>query len=481
MKKVLITFLVAIAGGAFSLGLYKIFEKDNREIVYQNEQIPVYATNQKTEKQIISPDFGEAAEQTINGVVHVKTQYEYKNNVYDLFFGYGNPFHNSPHNQQNTPIMASGSGVIISEDGYIATNNHVVQGASYIEVTLNDKRTFEATVVGTDPSSDLALLKINEKNLPLIRFGNSDDIKIGEWVLAVGNPFNLTSTVTAGIVSAKARNINILGSSSAVESFIQTDAAVNRGNSGGALVNTLGELIGINAAIASNTGTYTGYSFAIPSNLVKKVMNDLLEFGEVKRAYIGVQIADLDSKLAEEKGLKEIKGVYVAGLTENGAAIDAGIKKGDVITKINDIEVNSRSELIEHIATHRPGDKVSVTVNRNNNLKSFNVTLRNEEGNTSISKTKERNIETILGADFDEITSEEKRTLNIENGIKITKLETGKLKIAGIKEGFIITKIDKKPITTISELKKILDNKKGGILLEGVYPNGTRAYYGFGL
>lgn len=481
MKKIIATFLIAIAGGVFALGLYKLIENDNKEIVYQQEQIPIYSTNQKTEKQVISPDFVAAAEQTINAVVHVKTQYERKNNVYDLFFGYGNPFQNSPHNQQNTPIMASGSGVIISEDGYIATNNHVVHESNYIEVILNDKRTYEATIVATDPSSDLALLKINEKKLPYINFGNSDELKIGEWVLAVGNPFNLTSTVTAGIVSAKARNINILGSTSAVESFIQTDAAVNRGNSGGALVNTFGELIGINAAIASNTGNYTGYSFAIPSNLVKKVMSDLLEYGEVKRAYIGIQIADLDSKLAEEKGIKDIKGVYVAGLTDNGAAADAGIKVGDVITQLEGHPVNSKSELIEHVAQYRPGEKVSLIVNRNNSFKTFNVTLRNEEGKTSINKTSKRNIATILGADFEEISSDEKRTLKIENGIKITKLETGKLKSAGIKNGFIITKIDKNTITTISDLMKILNNKKGGVLLEGIYPNGTRAYYGFGL
>ena len=481
MKKYLVTFLIAVVGGVIAIGVYKITENDNEKVFVQQQQIPIYKTNQKADKQIIAPDFGAAAEQTIHAVVHVKTQYERKNSVYDLFFGFGNPFYSNPHSQQNTPIMASGSGVIISESGYIATNNHVVHQANYIEVTLNDKRTYTATVVGTDPSSDLALLKINEKKLPYINFGNSDDLKIGEWVLAVGNPFNLTSTVTAGIVSAKARNMNILGSSAAVESFIQTDAAVNRGNSGGALVNTLGELIGINAAIASNTGAYTGYSFAIPSNLVKKVMNDLLEFGEVKRAFIGVQIADMNSRLAEEKGLKDIKGVYVAGLTQNGAATDAGIKKGDVITKIEGIEVNSRSELIERVAQYRPGDKITVIINRNNNFKTISVTLRNDEGKTSISKTAKRNIANMLGADFEEISSTEKRNLNIESGIKITNIEAGKLKSAGIKKGFIIIKIDKRIIKTTTELKKILNSKKGGVLLEGIYPNGTRAYYGFGL
>ncbi len=485
-KKIFSILLIAFVGAAFALGLNKLFSKNQQvQVNYQQEQFPVSQASYFPEKQIIAPDFGAAAEKTIHSVVHIKTQYQQRSNIYDDFFGSGNPFNlfGAPQNKYNSPspIMGSGSGVIISDDGYIVTNNHVVQDANLIEITLNDKRTYEATIVGTDKSTDLALIKIKENNLPPISFGNSNNLQIGEWVLAVGNPFNLTSTVTAGIVSAKARNINILGSSSAVESFIQTDAAVNRGNSGGALVNTTGELVGINAAIASNTGAYTGYSFAIPSNLVKKVMDDLLEFGEVQRAFIGVNIIDLDSKLAKEKGIDKIKGVFVFETTENGAAKDAGIKEGDVITKINNIEVNSKSELIEAIAQYSPGNKINVTVNRDNKNKNFNITLRNSYGNTQIIKREKKNIVSLLGANFQRISKEEKDKLSINNGLKIIKLETGKLRSAGIKEGFIITKIDKKPIYTTDDIKKGLNNKKGGVLIEGIYPNGMRAYYGFGL
>ena len=357
----------------------------------------------------------------------------------------------------------------------------MVQNASSIEITLNDKRTYEAKVIGSDVGTDLALIKIEEEDLPFLAYGNSDSVKVGEWALAVGNPFNLTSTVTAGIISAKARNLNILGKNSSIESFIQTDAAVNPGNSGGALVNINGELIGINAAIASNTGSYLGYSFAIPVNIVKKVVDDLLKYGKVQRAYLGISFEEIDSKLAKEKGLAEVKGLYVTSVLQNGAAEDAGIVEGDIITKIGDTYVNSTSELQESIITHRPGDKVVVTYTRSKTEKEATITLKNQDGGTGIIKTDATSVTKLLGATFEELSASDLKKLGIENGIKVSKLESGLFRSAGIKEGFVITTIDKKAIKTKSDLTDALKEKNGGVLIEGIYPNGTRAYYGFGM
>lgn len=415
-----------------------------------------------------------AANNSVQSVVHVKTQYNKQmasGNVYDFFFGPG--MYSNPQ-----PVQASGSGVIISDDGYIVTNNHVIANADYIEVVLNDKRAFPAKLIGADPTTDIALLKIDEKELPFIQYGNSDDLQVGEWVLAVGNPFNLTSTVTAGIVSAKARNINILSKQFAIESFIQTDAAVNPGNSGGALVDSKGQLVGINTAIASNTGSFTGYSFAIPVNIVKKIIADLIEFGTVQRAYLGVSIVDIDNKLASDIGLSKIEGVYVAGLNDDGAATEAGLEKGDIITMVNDKPINNVSELQEQVSMYRPGDKINISVKRNDKLKPFNITLRNKHGNTKIETT--ANV-SVLGAKFEEISNDEKQKLRIKNGIKITELGSGKLRAAGIKEGFIITSINRKFVYSLQDIEQTLGNTKGGILIEGIYPNGKTAYYAFGM
>jgi serine protease Do len=427
------------------------------------------------------PDFVKAAESSVQAVVHVKVvstvQYQF-NNPFGGFFG-------QPQTQRQE---GSGSGVIITEDGYIVTNNHVVDHADKVEVTLNDKRTFTAKVVGTDPSTDLALLKIDEKGLPIIVYGNSDELKVGEWVLAVGNPFNLTSTVTAGIVSAKARNIGIIGSqnpnhvTNSIESYIQTDAVVNPGNSGGALVNTKGELVGINSAIESQTGTYMGYSFAIPVNIVRKVMDDLVQYGNVQRGFIGISIADIDSKLAQEKGLKEYRGVYVAGLTYDGAAKRAGIQSGDVITKVGDVDVNSISELQEQVSRYHPGDKISVSGLRDGKPELFSVVLRNMAGNTSIEKSVPTAASlNMLGANFSDASRDDKNNLGISGGAKITLLNPGKMRNSGIHEGFIITSVDKKPIRSLNDLENALKDKQGGVLIEGVYPNGMKGYYGFGL
>jgi Do/DeqQ family serine protease len=371
-----------------------------------------------------------------------------------------------------------GSGVIVSQDGYIVTNNHVVQEATQVTVTLNDKREYTATIVGTDPSTDLALIKIDEAALPFLTYGNSDDVKIGEWVLAVGNPFNLTSTVTAGIVSAKARNINILGSQGAIESFIQTDAAVNSGNSGGALVNTRGELIGINAAIASGTGYYTGYSFAIPVNIVKKVVGDFMKFGKIQRAYLGLYYREIDDQFAKEKGFTDLRGIYVNDVVKGGAADLGGVKSGDVIIRMDNNPVNGKAELMELIGQKNPGDKVSVIVNRDG--KEFDLALTMQSEESKLLAEKENKV-VIHGATFEALSSNEQAKLNVDYGFKITSLANGKLKNAGISAGFILLSVDRKPLRTTQDLREMLTNRQGGVLIEGLYPNGLRAYYGIGL
>ena len=325
-----------------------------------------------------------------------------------------------------------------------------------------------------------------ETSLPFITFGNSDDVKIGEWVLAVGNPFNLNSTVTAGIVSAKARDIDLLKYDEnnevfPLESFIQTDAAVNPGNSGGALVNTRGELIGINTAIASKTGSYSGYSFAVPADIVKKVADDLLEFGMVQRAFIGVALTNINQEIADELELSNTDGVLVTGLIDGGAASDAGIKEGDVITKIGALSINSVPALQEQVGKFRPGDKISLTVKRDRSEKLINLILRNKEGQTKMIDKEEKNRYSALGATFKKITSEDINLFKIKNGVKVASIGPGKLRSAGIKEGIIILKVDQKPVSSPEELVRLLNTKKGGILIEGITANGGKAYYGFGL
>ncbi len=480
MKRFISYFLAAIFGGLVFAVIYITFENKNTSALPDTqEQLPAIQANYTPHPAVIGPDFINAADKTIHAVVHIKSELHQRNKVYNDFFDLFNDFFGNPnYRYHNAPVIATGSGVIISSDGYIVTNNHVVQNATSLEITLNDKRTFKAEIIGKDPTTDLALIKIETNDLPYLIYGNSDDLKVGEWVLAVGNPFNLTSTVTAGIVSAKARNINILGDASAIESFIQTDAVVNRGNSGGALVNTKGELVGINAAIASNNGTYAGYSFAIPVNIVKKVMDDFLNFGEIQRAYLGISFREIDSRFADEKGLTEVRGVYVIDVLNNGAASDAGINEGDVIVRVNNTEINSNSALLEIIGTRRPGDRIKVYAYRDNKLKEFDVILENRSGNTDI--VKKDNIE-ILGATFKAISDSEKRDLNIDHGLKVVKLKNGKLKSAGIREGFIIMFIDKEPVNSLNDLKNIFIDKNGGKLIEGIYSNGQRAYYGLGL
>jgi serine protease Do len=477
MKRVVGVFLIALAGGVIALGLYRVFEKKQAPYSYStNDRIPVSRTEYMPGAPLNEPDFESAAAISIHAVVHVKTEFQRKSSVYDDFFDFFN--NGQQYRGQYNPMTAYGSGVIISPDGYIVTNNHVVQDADNVTVTMNDKRVFKASIIGSDPSTDLALIKIDEQNLPFLSYGNSDDVKIGQWVLAVGNPFNLTSTVTAGIVSAKARDINILGSQGAIESFIQTDAAVNPGNSGGALVNTKGELIGINAAIASGTGSYVGYSFAIPVNIVKKVVDDYMKYGKIQRAYLGVYYNEVTDKLAKEKDLKEVKGVFVEDLVEGGAAAVAGIKKADVIVKIQDSPINSKSEMLEVIGQHNPGDKISVVVMREGQEVVIPVTLQSESSTQAVIKD---NKILIHGATFQRASADELKRFNIEDGYKIIRLENGLLKNAGVREGFIVIAVDRQVIHSNQDLKDALTSRKGGVLIEGVYPNGLRAYYGIGL
>jgi Do/DeqQ family serine protease len=423
-----------------------------------------------------SVNFRMAADKTVHSVVHIFTEFKSKSSVYDKYFSLEDFF----YGPRERTYKGSGSGVIISSDGYIVTNNHVVQQADKITVTLNDKREYEAKLIGNDPSTDLALIKIDQENLNFLTFGNSDKVMLGDWVLAVGNPFNLSSTVTAGIVSAKARNINILGDDAAIESFIQTDAAVNRGNSGGALVDVNGSLIGINAAIASPTGSFSGYSFAIPSNIANKVVNDLKEYGRVQRAYLGVAIRDIDNALADKIGLDKIQGVYVDNATENSAAAREGIKKGDVVIAFNGKNINSVSELLEQTGQHSPGDEVELLVLRDNKVKTFNIELTNVNGTTALLQEISPIIKR-LGASYKELDEETKKNLKLKNGVIVSDIKNGLIKNSGMKEGFIIIKVDGKEVKSVEDINNILKNKTGGVLFEGVYPNGINAYYGLGL
>lgn len=422
-----------------------------------------------------TPDFVDAAEASVNAVVHIKTTIIQKSASYNDFFGaFLEHLYGIPGQTQNNKMVAYGSGVVLSPDGYIVTNNHVVEGADEVEVTFNNKMVRQASIVGTDPTSDLALIKVEGADFDYLVFGDSDKVKVGEWVLAVGNPFNLTSTVTAGIVSAKARNIGILGEGSNVESFIQTDAAVNRGNSGGALVNTRGELIGINAAIASHTGSYEGYSFAIPSNIVRKVVDDLLMYGETQRAYIGIYPQEMNADLAEKAGMDEIKGVYVAQLSDNSAAEKAGIRAGDVITSINGSPVNTTTQLMEVIRQYRPGDEVDVKVVRNGKERDYTLGLLNESGSTEVVKKGESFYNADLGIVLQPASKQEMKNLRINSGLKIVEIRQGAFQGAGV-EGFIITGVNGKAVTSKADLESALaSNRSRKTYIEGVYPNGMR-------
>lgn len=481
MRKVSMIWMLA---GVMVLASCGNQNQQTNETTEQTEQQPVTQVEQVQQQPQVhraaflptenTPDFVDAAERSVDAVVHIMTKVVRQSNTYNDFFGaLLGQLYGYPGQTRNNTMVAYGSGVVLTPDGYIVTNNHVVEGADEVEVTFNNKVKKTATIIGTDPTTDLALIKVEASDLQYLTFGDSDNVRIGEWVLAVGNPFNLTSTVTAGIVSAKARNLSILGEGTSVESFIQTDAAVNPGNSGGALVNTKGELVGINAAIASHTGSYEGYSFAIPSNIVRKVVDDLLLYGTTQRGYLGVQIAELTQELAEKEGLENIEGVYVADVTEGGAAKLAGIKAGDVITSVAGKKVNTTTQLRESVGQYRPGDKVDVEVNRHGSHHHYELTLLNEAGNVDVVKNGESFFNSDLGLMLQPVNQNDKARLNIKSGLKIVEIRQGRFMGSGITEGFVITKVNGNAVNSKTDLESALNNNRSRrTSMEGVYPNG---------
>jgi serine protease Do len=510
MKRIGLTLLTAFVGGAMALGTYKLIEKKYADDMSFDDKQQVYFTSNRMSPAITSSagevDFTQAAAAVTPAVVYIRTTYNntaqqsaQQDRLQQLFgdmFGGGSQ-------QQRAPQMASGSGVIISPDGYIVTNNHVVAKADKIDITTNDHRRFTAKVIGTDPNTDLALIKIEGTNLPIVKLGNSDDAKVGEWVLAVGNPFNLTSTVTAGIVSAKGRGIGIIGqddednnsdddsfgptrmrsrtpkTKTGIESFIQTDAAINPGNSGGALVNTKGELIGINSAIASHTGSYEGYGFAIPVNLAKKVLNDIKKFGSVKRGYIGVSFADL-SEVEPGSGLKTDKtnGLYVNSVVAGGGAEAAGLKTGDIITKVEGVTVYESSDLQERVGRLQPGDKINLTILRDGSEKNVSVTLKAEapEARTAVTSRSATELYNKLGASFMPLSQGQKAKFRVNGGVVVTQVRDGGIfDQADIPSGTIITTINKQPINSVADIDKAITNLRHGMLtIGGYYPDGTK-------
>ena len=483
IKKIL-GYSVLMLSSAFVAGVttFKLMEKHTaQESVVTTQQenewaIPAALFDNKSAQPI---DLTDAAEKSIHAVVHIKSTklgrtqtIQQMPDIFDFFFGDGTPRQQQIHTQ---PRVGFGSGVIISKDGYIVTNNHVIDGADEIDVKLNDNREFKGRLIGTDPGTDLALIKIEGDDFPTLPIGNSDALKVGEWVLAVGNPFNLTSTVTAGIVSAKARSLGVYNGG--IESFIQTDAAINQGNSGGALVNARGELVGINAVLSSPTGAYAGYGFAIPTSIMTKVVGDLKEFGTVQRAILGISGHDLDER-TKDKDLGTVDGVYVAEVTDGSGAKAAGIEVGDVIIKIAGKKIHNMAELQESLTMYRPGDKVEVTILRGKKEKTLDVTLNNMQGNTEVVKKFDL---TMLGAAFKPISDDVKRHLGVSYGLEVTGIEKGKFAEAGIKKGFVILKVNGAKIASEEELAEALkaanQSPERVLFISGYYMSGRRANY----
>jgi serine protease Do len=463
---ILIACIGGILGSIFTIRYLGISNLNYSSI---EERQRLIFTGRKADTSYSTPDhinFLSTANKVVPGVVHIRT-------------GYGpGVFSLNPLQNYDRPVHSSGSGVIISDDGYIVTNNHVIEDATNIEVVMNNNQRYYAKLIGSDVSTDLALLKIRANDLPFIVYGNSDNLQPGEWVLAIGNPFDLNSTVTAGIVSAKARNIGILQEKNglSVEAFIQTDAAVNPGNSGGALVNLAGELIGVNTAIATSSGSYQGYSFAIPVSLVKKVMDDLLEFGKVQRGLLGINIGDVDAARAELFDLTVTQGVYVQKVLDGSAAKESGMLPGDVIVAIDDHVVNSVSELQEWVARNRPGQEISVAFLRDGRKKEVKARLKNSQGQESFERKEIKHM--IEGARFEDVPYRELAKLLLDGGVKVTYVSPGKWKKAGIKNDFLIAFIDKVPVDNVEDLNRILEYKRGGVLVEGFYPDGEKGTYG---
>jgi serine protease Do len=465
MKRSIRIIIISFTAGIFGAFIFSLFSPHTETIYIKNTESPAFGLTGS--KQSAGEDFVVASSLSRPSVVYITTVTN--NNQYNLFDWY--------FNNQGNQGGGSGSGVIYTADGYIITNNHVIEKSDRIEVT-HEKRSYQAKIIGTDPSTDLALLKIEGKDLPAIKLGNSKDLKIGEWVLAVGNPFNLTSTVTAGIVSAKARNINVVNSQFPLESFIQTDAAINPGNSGGALVNTRGELVGINTAILSRTGSYSGYGFAVPVDIVSKVVKDLIKYGEVQKGFFGAEVAEINTATAQQFKLNDFSGVLVTYIQKDGGAEKAGLKKGDIIIKLNDQEINSKSGFDEYLGYFNPGDKIKVTYKSENKLKEAYVVLTNREGTTEIIRHETFTSES-LGADLEAISKVEKDKLGVSGGIRVLNIKNGMMRRLGISEGFIITSVNKVPITSPAELVDIMEKVKGRVMIEGITSNGVRGYYNY--
>ncbi len=478
-KSIGLFILLFAVGGIISLAGAHALGWTGKTVVIENTQssAPTALANLPSSSAAVPTDFVVAAEASVEAVVHVKITAERAQNYYnpfnDLFFG-------RPSTPQKQEIQGSGSGVILSSDGFIVTNNHVISGAKEITVVTANNNEYEAVLIGTDPTTDIALLKIDAEDLKTIVVANSDAVRLGQWVLAVGNPFNLTSTVTAGIISAKGRDINIIDEQSAIESFIQTDAAVNPGNSGGALVNTGGELVGINTAISSRSGSFEGYSFAVPANLVMKVVGDLKEFGRVQRAFMGINYNELNASLSEELKLTINSGVYVANVIEGGAADEAGIKKGDVIINVDGKQVRTGADLTEAIGSHRPGEQLNVLVNRNGINQQYSMVLKNRLGTTEM-LTKEEEIIRSYGAKLSELTINEKRKLGLRYGVKVDEVLGGRFQKAGIPKGFIIVKLNNVYVDDIAKFERLIQqfNPGDGALIQGFENNGKANYYAF--
>lgn len=471
---------MAVAGAAITLLIYTkivqrpatIVERDSSSTELADAK-PFLTSLQLGEGQI---DFTYAAEQTVHAVVHVRTKSMVKQPENPFMqWWYGDRYNNEPREQRGF-----GSGVIMSEDGYIVTNNHVIEDAEDIEVKLNDNRVLTAELIGRDPTTDIALLKIKANNLQYLRWGDSEKLKVGEWVLAVGNPFNLTSTVTAGIVSAKGRNLDILEGEYRIESFIQTDAALNVGNSGGALVDTKGLLVGITSAIYSPSGAYAGNSFAIPVSIVKKVVDDLRQYGEVQRAIIGVSITDMTAEEAEKQNMKEVKGAFVAKVYDGSAAAEANLKENDVILKIAGVSVNTSAELQEQVAKYRPGDKISVTYIRGGKEYTVPVTLKNIAGNTSVVTRGMTGVE-VFGARLEGLSANEKRSYKLDNGVRIMELGEGLFQDIGLRRGTIITTINGKKVNNSADVRSATSGNESSLkTIEGYSPDGRFFSYRFG-
>ena len=460
---------------AFAVVKYAVFNQE-QTVVRVDEGARFRTVNLSEDNW---PDFTYAAESAVDAVVYVKVKAtqaapEMPGSIFDFFFGM--PQQGAPRQREK---VGSGSGVIIREDGYIVTNNHVIEGATEIEVTLNNNEKYSAVLVGTDPATDVALLKVEAKGLPFIPFADSDKLRLGEWVIAIGSPYDLRSTITAGIVSAKGRSMPNYTGEFKIESFIQTDAAVNPGNSGGALVDKAGRLVGINTAIISQTGSYTGYSFAVPSNIVKKIVYDLIDFGSVKRAMLGITMQPIDDKIAEELKLSSRNGVYIVEVLKNSAADKAGLKKGDVLVAVDSVKITTPSSVQEVVSRFSPGDKAELTVIRDGKEKTFEVVFKGtaqENGTVA-----DDGSVAFYGSALKAADKETLEKFGLKNGVQIVELGPGKLKDAGAVEGFIILYVNDQPVKTPQEVVEIVKKSKRSVFVEGITPSGRTGYFGFGI